>query len=164
MEKTFAGGPKTSKFAKVFSLKSFPLYGNIYMFWCKHGLAVYHRDSILIDLLTLLSILLLNSLVQTFYLVLVFDSNFMCWMEWAGNNLPCVIHTSSKVPTDAISSIIYTYCTCHRANCPLTLSIQFHKLIACWQTKNINETRALQSTYPARCMTCNDVTTGNIDH
>ena len=30
VEKTFAGDSKTAKFVKVFSLESFPLYGNRY--------------------------------------------------------------------------------------------------------------------------------------
>ena len=32
-EKTFASGSKTMKFVKIFSLKSFPLYGILYSTW-----------------------------------------------------------------------------------------------------------------------------------
>ena len=39
VEKTFTGGSKTTKFMSVFSLKSFPLYGNCYYLavWILNG-------------------------------------------------------------------------------------------------------------------------------
>ena len=44
LNKTFAGGSKTAKFVKVFSLESFPLYGTLLLVLhidvisCMHGL------------------------------------------------------------------------------------------------------------------------------